>query len=300
MGSTRVVLTADGSLYDWNEYEPFGTILRSGGGQLSSDRLSYIGKEKDSESDLGDFGVRKYEAETGRFLSVDPLWEKYRKLTPYHYCGNNPLIHRDPTGLDYNVVMGDNTITVSMIIVVANDDDSKNSAELGKQLWESNNGKYEFVTTINGEEKHFDVIFKITLVTEIPENRNVLGGVNTFDVRDDNDRSVFNTRTDPTGTRAGVSYYNHATEFQEAHVKKSHRNSKSTAGHEMGHLFGLRDRETGLMVDDKSKVTSNLNITAGLVNSIINNASPGGLPETQNCKSFSSPNMQSGQVREKE
>jgi hypothetical protein len=60
LGSTRVVLTADGSTYDWNEYEPFGTILRSGGGQLSSDRLSYIGKEKDSESDLGDFGVRKY------------------------------------------------------------------------------------------------------------------------------------------------------------------------------------------------------------------------------------------------
>ncbi|MBN8573084.1 MAG: hypothetical protein J0M05_04160 [Candidatus Kapabacteria bacterium] len=58
-----------------------------------------MGKEKDSESDLGDFGVRKYEAETGRFLSTDPLWEKYRKLTPYHYCGNNPLIFRDPSGL---------------------------------------------------------------------------------------------------------------------------------------------------------------------------------------------------------
>jgi RHS repeat-associated protein len=98
LGSTRVVLTADGSTYDWNEYEPFGTILRSGGGQYSSDRLSYIGKEKDSESDLGDFGVRKYEAETGRFLSTDPLWEKYRTLTPYHYCGNNPINAVDPNG----------------------------------------------------------------------------------------------------------------------------------------------------------------------------------------------------------
>ncbi|MBN8573080.1 MAG: hypothetical protein J0M05_04140 [Candidatus Kapabacteria bacterium] len=37
-----------------------------------------MGKERDSESDLGDFGVRKYEAETGRFLSVDPLWEEQR------------------------------------------------------------------------------------------------------------------------------------------------------------------------------------------------------------------------------
>jgi RHS repeat-associated protein len=98
LGSTRVVLTADGSPYDWNEYEPFGTILRSGGGQLSSDRLSYIGKEKDSESDLGDFGVRKYEAETGRFLSTDPLWEEQRPWNVYHYSANNPIVLKDPNG----------------------------------------------------------------------------------------------------------------------------------------------------------------------------------------------------------
>ena len=32
------------------------------------DRLSYIGKENDIESGLGDFGVRKYNNEGGRFL----------------------------------------------------------------------------------------------------------------------------------------------------------------------------------------------------------------------------------------
>ena len=26
LGSTRVVLSADGAVYDWNTYEPFGTI----------------------------------------------------------------------------------------------------------------------------------------------------------------------------------------------------------------------------------------------------------------------------------
>ena len=47
----------------------------------TKDRLSYIGKENDIESGLGDFGVRKYDNRGGRFLSIDRShsrgWEKY-------------------------------------------------------------------------------------------------------------------------------------------------------------------------------------------------------------------------------
>ena len=65
------VLTA---LYD---YEPFGKPrpLALAGGATEEERLAYIGKEKDKESDLGDHGVRKYDYETGRFTSTDVLWE---------------------------------------------------------------------------------------------------------------------------------------------------------------------------------------------------------------------------------
>ncbi|MEI6089125.1 MAG: hypothetical protein WCR42_01605 [bacterium] len=41
--------------------------------------LSNIGKERDEESYLGDFGVRKYDYAVGRFTSPDVLWEKYNK-----------------------------------------------------------------------------------------------------------------------------------------------------------------------------------------------------------------------------
>jgi RHS repeat-associated protein len=71
-------------------YEPFGKQIT-----LFSEiqtRLSFIGKEKDIESELGDFGVRKYDEVQGRFTSIDPLWEKYYSWTPYHYCSNNPVI----------------------------------------------------------------------------------------------------------------------------------------------------------------------------------------------------------------
>jgi RHS repeat-associated protein len=65
----------------------------------SQTRLSFIGKEKDIESSLGDFGVRKYDEVQGRFTSIDPLWEKYYSWTPYHYCSNNPVMGSDLGGM---------------------------------------------------------------------------------------------------------------------------------------------------------------------------------------------------------
>jgi RHS repeat-associated protein len=59
-------------------------------------RKGFIDKEKDKESGDHNFGVRKYG--DGRFTSIDPLWEKYRSWSPYHYCRNNPLIAVDPSG----------------------------------------------------------------------------------------------------------------------------------------------------------------------------------------------------------
>ena len=79
---------APNSLNGWFD----GTIARNS-------RLTFIGKEVDKENMLGDFGVRKYNSISGRFNSIDPLWEKYYSWTPYHYCGNDPVNFKDPSGL---------------------------------------------------------------------------------------------------------------------------------------------------------------------------------------------------------
>ena len=62
-------------------------------------RKTYIDKERDDESYLGDFGVRKYDYAAGRFTSPDMLWEKYMGWSPYNYCGNNPINASDASGL---------------------------------------------------------------------------------------------------------------------------------------------------------------------------------------------------------
>ena len=92
LGSTRVRVDEGGTVLGTTDYEPFGAAI------TGEPRQGYIGKEKDIENGLGDFGVRKYDAELGRFLSVDALWEKYRAWTPYHYGANNPISNLDPDG----------------------------------------------------------------------------------------------------------------------------------------------------------------------------------------------------------
>ena len=94
LGSTRAIVDSNGYVLSSYDYEPFGKILA----QIGNDsRKSFIDKEKDVESGLGNFGVRQYDG--NRFTSVDALWEKFRGWSPYQYSYNNPLRFRDGNGL---------------------------------------------------------------------------------------------------------------------------------------------------------------------------------------------------------
>lgn len=97
LGSVRAVLNGNGVMLNQTDYAPFGNELWQGGN--ATERRSWIGKEQDNESELGDFGVRKYDNDLGRFLKIDEWWEKYRLRTPYSYCDNSPTKSLDPSGL---------------------------------------------------------------------------------------------------------------------------------------------------------------------------------------------------------
>ena len=60
---------------------------------------SFTGKERDSETGFSYFGARYYDSDvlTG-WLSVDPMADKYPSLSPYAYCGWNPVRLVDPDG----------------------------------------------------------------------------------------------------------------------------------------------------------------------------------------------------------
>ncbi|MDP4240772.1 MAG: RHS repeat-associated core domain-containing protein [Bacteroidota bacterium] len=50
--------------------------------------------------DWYDYGARFYDGVLGRFMSLDPLADKYSGLSPYVYCANNPIYLIDPTGIE--------------------------------------------------------------------------------------------------------------------------------------------------------------------------------------------------------
>lgn len=79
----------------------------SSGGEGSSSlngayRYGFNGKEMDSEikgtGNQYDYGFRIYDPRIGRFLSVDPLTQKFPFYTPYQFSGNKPIWALDLDG----------------------------------------------------------------------------------------------------------------------------------------------------------------------------------------------------------
>ena len=99
LGSVRVVVE-NGVVVERNDYYPFGARHEREDYVESDNRYKFNGKEEQLTGGLGwlDYGARMYDAELGRWWSVDPLGEEYAHLSPYNYCSNIPNLLVDPTG----------------------------------------------------------------------------------------------------------------------------------------------------------------------------------------------------------
>ncbi|MBE6325921.1 MAG: RHS repeat-associated core domain-containing protein [Bacteroidales bacterium] len=96
---------ADGNIAQHVEYIPYGEVFVEERNNSFSTNYLFNAKELDNETGLYYYGVRYLDPTGAMWLSVDPMWEKYAGMSPYNYCGGNPVKLVDPDGNDPLVVI---------------------------------------------------------------------------------------------------------------------------------------------------------------------------------------------------
>ena len=82
-----------------DDYYPFGLTFNSWADVIPENQYKYNGKEEQQEWGVIDYGSRMYQADLGRWFNVDPLANRYEKMSPYNYAANNPILFIDPDGM---------------------------------------------------------------------------------------------------------------------------------------------------------------------------------------------------------
>lgn len=130
LGNNRVVVKQDGTIEQVNHYYPFGGLFgESTDGDVQ--RYKYNGKELERMHGLDwyDYGARHLDAALGRWSTIDPMAEKYYNLSPYNYCGNNPINAIDMNGLKPD------SISAALMSLLAYGYNKRAYAELIRHNW---------------------------------------------------------------------------------------------------------------------------------------------------------------------
>lgn len=156
LGSMRMRVSLDKNnmqSIEYFNYKPFGDTLNCTK-DAKTGKIGYIGNELDEENNYFLLGARQYDKNTGRFLSVDPLWESFPNYNPFHYCYNNPISFKDPTGLAPEKEKGDELLVRDPIWYRL-----ANPLEPGIK-WSDIYGRWAFLRTIKNAMEHDFAIYR--------------------------------------------------------------------------------------------------------------------------------------------
>jgi RHS repeat-associated protein len=129
LGSIRAVTDQNGKVVYNSDYLPFGTRFTK---DSDFDELhGFTGKEYDPDIGLYYFNARWMDPELGRFLSEDPAADS-NNPNLYSYCGNNPVLYTDPTGMVFG---WDDAIYLIIAAVIGGISAEQNGGDFWAGAW---------------------------------------------------------------------------------------------------------------------------------------------------------------------
>ena len=235
-GNNRVVISQSGTVEETNHYYPFGGVFASAG---NVQPYKYNGKELDTKKGLNwyDYGARHYDAVLGRFITVDALYDKHFKVSPYVYCGNEPVGRIDPDGNDWRVQTHYNRetdkieykITVRAALINNSNNKELDIKTLAGQIVEQVNAAY----TISGDDfvSTMDMQLRtVNSVDDIKDTEHVLQIVDQ-DMLTKTDKSVVMAETYKNSLDVKIG--------TKAVSNMLNNDDNRTFAHELGHSGGL-------------------------------------------------------------
>ena len=235
-GNNRVVISQSGTVEETSHYYPFGGVFASAG---NVQPYKYNGKELDTKKGLNwyDYGARHYDAVLGRFITVDALYDKHFKVSPYVYCGNEPVGRIDPDGNDWRVQTHYNRetdkieykITVRAALINNSNNKELDIKTLAGQIVEQVNAAYtilgdDFVSTMDMQLR------TVNSVDDIKDTEHVLQIVDQ-DMLTKTDKSVVMAETYKNSLDVKIG--------TKAVSNMLNNDDNRTFAHELGHSGGL-------------------------------------------------------------
>jgi len=110
-GNVGQLIDADANVVAAYSYDPFGNVTEMAGAEAAGNPWRFSTKPVEAWTEWLYFGYRWYDAETGRWVSRDPI-EESGGFNLYQIVGNNPTNWIDFLGLQQQTVSGNETLEI--------------------------------------------------------------------------------------------------------------------------------------------------------------------------------------------
>ena len=234
LGSASYITDTNGVGYQQLMYMPWGEPLldRHRSNTSYDARYTFSGKERDEETGYSYFGSRYYNSSLSIWLSVDPMSDKYPSTSPYTYCANNPVVLKDPNGEDYEIVVDEESKTITIRATFYTDAESRETLQNGLDAWNKQSGIYSFQIGQGKKSDTYSINFELSIAK-------------------DKDGQYLDPASIPNGQRG--SKYNQffvtdnltltaRGETEDGHICRVRSDAPlRTTIHEIGHTIGLGD-----------------------------------------------------------